>query len=126
MKTGQEIFDRAVCLLGYSDAGGAAVCGPQINGRALDLLNQVLADLWRLEREDDPQPLLSVHDEVPLSAAAREEAMPFGVAAYLAQTEGDGTNQQVFAALYAAKRNRVERPPRRRADALPVAEEGDA
>ena len=45
---------------------------------------------------------------------------PYGVAMFLAQAEGDGTNQQYYASLYQQKRNAVRRYPRRRQDVLPT------
>ena len=37
---------------------------------------------------------------------------------FLAQSEGDGENQQFYSSLYQQKRNAVKRPPVRRVDTL--------
>lgn len=120
MKTGNDVFNRAMMLLGYTDVDG------EVNGaqsaelfrRALDVLNQVLADLWPLERDDELVPMTSVNADVPLSAAAIENVMPYGVAMFLAQADGDGANQQFYASLYQQKRNVVKRPGHTRRDVL--------
>lgn len=120
-KTGGEVFRLAMSLLGYTGPDGA-VDGAQsaeLFRRGLDIVNQVLADLWPLERRDPFQPLVSLQQEIPLSAAAATDVMPYGAALFLAQTDGDGSNQAFFANLYESKRNRVRRPSARREDRLP-------
>lgn len=120
-KTGGEVFRLAMSLLGYTGPDGA-VDGAQsaeLFRRGLDIVNQVMADLWPLERRDPFQPLRSLQQEIPLSAAAATDVMPYGTALFLAQTDGDGSNQAFFAGLYESKRNRVRRPSDRRGDRLP-------
>lgn len=125
MKTGNDVFNRSMLLLGYTGVDGA-VNGAQsaeLFRRELDILNQVLADLWPLERDDDFIPMTSVNADIPLSAAAVENVMPYGVAMFLAQADGDGANQQFYASLYQQKRNAVKKPVRERLNAIPVPEE---
>lgn len=123
MKTGRDVFFRAMVLLGYTGVDGT-VDGAQsaeLFRRGLDIVNQVAADLWPLEKEKEEAfaPLKALTQEIPLSASAVENILPYGVAAFLAQADGDGTNQQFFTSLYQQKRNMAERPLKRRGDVLP-------
>lgn len=125
MKTGNDVFNRAMMLLGYTGIDGA-VNGAQsaeLFRRELDILNQVLADLWPLEKDTAFEPMTSVNADIQLSAAAIENVMPYGVAMFLAQADGDGANQQFYASLYQQKRNAVKKPVRERLNAIPVPEE---
>ena len=126
MKTGNDVFNRALLLLGYTGIDGA-VNGAQsaeLFRRELDVLNQVMADLWPLEKDEVYQPLVNVNENIPLSVAAVENVMPYGVAMFLAQADGDGANQQLYATLYQQKRNAVKKPLKTRADVLPAPAEG--
>lgn len=127
MKTGADVFERAMSLLGYTGVYGE-VDGAQsaeLFRRGLDIINQVTADLWPLEQgEADFVPLVSTQEALPLSPQAVEGVAPYGVAMLLAQADGDGTNQAFYAALYQQKRNGVRRLKRERADALPRPWEG--
>ena len=127
MKTGQDVLRRAMSLLGYTGVDGA-VDGAQaaeLLRRGLDVVNQVTAEIWPLEWPDAFRPLASLQEEISLSVYAIESILPYGVAMFLAQADGDGTNQQFFAGLYQQKRNAAERAPARRMDALPRVWEAD-
>ena len=121
MRTGLDVLNRSMRLLGYTDPSGNVDPGlsAELYKRGLDILNQVMAEIWPLEKSEDFAPLLSVHDEIPLSWSAVETVMTYGVCMFLAQADGDGTNEQFYAALYQQKRNAVKRLERRREDALP-------
>lgn len=121
MQTGGDMFRRAMSLLGYTDADGN-VNGAQsaeLFRRGLNIVNQVMAEIWPLERRDAYRPLSNINDAIPLSQYAVETVMPYGVAMFLAQADGDGTNQLYYASLYQQKRNMAKRPGCRRADRLP-------
>lgn len=122
MKTGMDVFLRAMSLLGYTGIDGVvdAAQSAELVRRGLNIVNQVLADLWPLEKTIQFTPMASIHEDVPLSVEAVEGILPHGVAMFLAQAEGDGTNQQYYASLYQQKRNAVRRYPRRRQDVLPT------
>ena len=122
MKTGMYVFLRAMSLLGYTGIDGVvdAAQSAELVRRGLNIVNQVLADLWPLEKTIQFTPMASIHEDVPLSVEAVEGILPYGVAMFLAQAEGDGTNQQYYASLYQQKRNAVRRYPRRRQDVLPT------
>ena len=102
MKTGMDVLQRALGLLGYTGIDGA-VDGAQsaeLIRRGLDTVNQVMADLWPLEKSIQYMPLLSI------------------------QADGDGANQQFFASLYQQKRCAVRRMGHCRGDVLPRVWEG--
>lgn len=127
MKTGNEVFRRAMSLLGYTGIDGAVNGGQsaELFRRGLDLVNQLLAELWPLERTDAYVPLTALYQEIPLSTYAVESIMPYGLAMFLAQADGDGANQQLYASLYQQKRNSVKRPQSRRMDTLPHIWQGE-
>ena len=108
--------------LGYTNASGEIDAGlsAELYRRGLETVNQIYAEVWPLEKSGEFQPLTSIGQEIPLSTDAVETVMPYGVAMMLAQADGDGANQQFYAALYQQKRNYVHRPAKRRGDVLPV------
>lgn len=122
MRTGNDVFRRAMSLLGYTGADGA-VNGAQsaeLFRRGLNIVNQVMADIWPLERKELHISRFPTSTTIfPLSQHAVESAILYGVAMFLAQSEGDGENQQFYSSLYQQKRNAVKRPPVRRGDVLP-------
>lgn len=130
MTTGMDVLNRALRLLSYTDASGNVdpALSAELYKRGLEVLNQVLAELWPLEHlpeeAENFAPLTSIQQELPLSVFAAQTAMPYGVAMFLAQADGDGSNQQFFASLYQQKRSAVTRPPRHRDDVLPRVCEG--
>lgn len=72
MRTGNDVFRRAMSLLGYTGADGA-VNGAQsaeLFRRGLNIVNQVMADIWPLERKDAYIPLSNINDDIPLSQYA--------------------------------------------------------
>ena len=84
MRTGNDVFRRAMSLLGYTGADGA-VNGAQsaeLFRRGLNIVNQVMADIWPLERKDAYIPLSNINDDIPLSQYAVESAILYGVAMF--------------------------------------------
>ncbi len=119
--TGTDVIERALSLLNYTDPHGRVDPRQtaELHRRCLPLLNAILADLLFIKR----QPLVemkSAVDEVPLDDADVLGMMPYGVAMLFAQSENDGDNQQLYAALYNQKRNTVTRENGRIKDVLPV------
>ncbi len=118
---GTDVVERALALLNYTDRRGKVdkKQAAEIYGRCLPLLNSVLADLLFIKR----QPLVemaSIMDDVPLDEATVIGVMLYGVAMMMAQSESDGDNQQLFAALYNQKRNTVTRENGRFEDKIPA------
>ena len=78
MRTGNDVFRRAMSLLGYTGADGA-VNGAQsaeLFRRGLNIVNQVMADIWPLERTDAYIPLSNINDDIPLSQRRRRKRHP--------------------------------------------------
>ena len=52
MKTGMDVFLRAMSLLGYTGIDGVvdAAQSAELVRRGLNIVNQVLADLWPMEK----------------------------------------------------------------------------
>ena len=121
METGQEILDRALQLLGYADGCGADEDSPRwqaLLDRGLAAVNQAYSDLWFIENDGVFTPLTALSGQVLLSSRGAGDILPYGVAMFLAQSEGDGDNQRLYASLYNQKRSAAARRPRRRQDTL--------
>ncbi len=119
--TGNEVFRQAMRLLGYTDTLGdpdSALNG-ELYKRGLAVLNQLMCDLSLSESGKIAPPLTSLRQELPLSERTARDVLPYGVAMLLAAAEGDGDNQQLFAALYDQKRVSVRQSYERRTDTLP-------
>lgn len=125
MNTGTDLFCRAMALLHYADSDSEAGAGENaaLLGRCLPLINQVYAELWYAVKPDEAfVPLTAPDQTVALPARVRETVMPYGVAMLLAQGEGDGNNQALFASLYNGRRASLCTEAERRCDVLPKGE----
>ena len=109
MKTGAEIRDRALTLLHYVDQAGRLRSDlyADLYARSLDIVNQIYGDLWYTTHTTTFEQLGSLADTVMLPGRIREDVMPYGVAMLMAQTIGDGDNQNLYASLYSRKRTRA-------------------
>ncbi len=119
--TGQEVFRQAMRLLGYTDTLGDpdSAQNTEVYKRGLTVINQLLCDLSLSESGTMAPPLSSLKQDVPLAEQTVRGVLPYGVAMLLAAAEGDGDNQQFFAALYDQKRVAVRQTYERRTDTLP-------
>lgn len=122
MNTGREVLYRALQLLGYTDGYGEVdpAQDAELMRRGITAITQILTDLrgiespgWVLEET------LSMDSPLPLSLDAINDIMPYGVAMLLAQSEGEGDSQAMFATLYNRKRASISRPLSRRVDVIP-------
>lgn len=122
MRTGRDVWERALRLLNYTDGNGRLDGGQyaELFKRALALVNQIYGELWFLEQEGAFRELTDLSQPLRLTVRSVHDVAPYGVAMLLAQTESDGDSQQLFAALYNQKRSAVNRAVRRR-DVLPGA-----
>lgn len=113
MKTVGEVINRAMVLLGYTDQFGTPDSEQYIAmyKRGIDFTNAICTDLARLENKTFKD-FISVDDEILLSEVTVNDIVPYGVAMWLAQSDNDGDNQQLFAGLYNAKRATTPRPQR--------------
>ena len=106
MQSGQDVFERALRLLNYTDAYGQpdGELYASLFKRGKAAVNQIYADLWHVARVDDFVPLTSMEQAIQLPSKQLQDVMPYGVAMLLALSEGDGDNQQLYADIYNRKR----------------------
>lgn len=106
MRTGRDVWERALRLLNYTDQNGRpdGLQYAELFKRALPLVNQIYADLWFSQQQGGFCELGHLDEQLHLSARLVQDVMPYGVAMLLAQTESDGDSQQLFAGLYNQKR----------------------
>lgn len=102
--TGSEMMKKALVLLGYTDSTGEISGEQRFRSRALTVLNGVYSDLFYIKHSDGFVPLNKITDNIELSERELNDVMPYGVAAFLAQSESDGDMQQTFISLYNSKR----------------------
>ena len=120
--TGLKMIETAATMLGYTNINGNLQLNARINSKSLVTVNQVYSDLWRVCYDIEFVPLKSIHEEIKLPERALNDVMPYGVAMFLAQSESDGDQQQLYSALYNRKRTGLSRKDSI-VDVLPVGEE---
>lgn len=99
--TGETAIEKALTILNYRDE---ALAGGQLMALGEAALQAVFTDLfYACAREGEPV-LPSRLDEILLPGRAVNDALVFGIAAFLAQALGDGDKQNYFALLYNRKR----------------------
>lgn len=113
----REIVNKALRRLGYTAADGNEQLTRRIHNRALDIANDVYADLWVKEHDTAFVPLAKLDDEINLTAKACA-IMVYGVAAFIAQSENDGDQQQWWIAVYNDKLKTLSAAVKRQ-DVLP-------
>ena len=95
----REIINKALRRLGYTTQNGNEQLTRRIMNRATDIVNDVYADLWRKEHDTSFKPLETPDDSIDLSDTALS-VMVYGVAAFIAQSENDGDQQQWWMTVY--------------------------
>ena len=122
MKTGEEIKNRALQLLNYTDQNGRlnSEMYADVTARVLPLINQIYSDVWYGLYDDGFEELGAVSDTVRLPRRVAADVMPYGVAMLIAQTIGDADNQSMMATLYNRKRALLTHL-RTRKDVIPYA-----
>ena len=95
----KEIMNKALARLGYTASDGNEQLTRRIQSNALDTVNGVYADVWRTSHTTDFVPLNRLDDEINLPAKATA-VMIYGVAAFIAQSENDGDQQQWWISVY--------------------------
>lgn len=101
--TGNDIVKRALTRLGYTSVNGNEALTRRVLNSATDTVNDIYADLWDKEHTEDFEPLNRLNDEIKLSNKALA-VMVYGVAAFIAQSENDGDQNQLWIAMYNKKR----------------------
>jgi len=120
--TGQQMFDKAMTLLGYTGSHNEISGKDELLTRGLAFINQIYSDLHYASAITDITDfvlLSNINDEIVLPTRVLYDVMPYGVAMFLALAEGDGDNQQIFSALYNQKRGSVKAPSTSIVDAMP-------
>ena len=102
--TGNEMMKKALTLLGYTDSTGEISGEQRFRSRALTVLNGIYSDLFYINHREGFVPLKNTTDNIVLPERELNDVMPYGVAAFLAQSESDGDQQQTFISLYNSKR----------------------
>lgn len=105
--TANEIFIKAIAVLGYSDNDGNSQLTQRITNRATAIFNLVYNDLRRV-CELPRKPIISLSDEFELPEEAHDVLM-CGVASYIAQSEGDDTQQYMWSTEYQQRRKTLSR-----------------
>lgn len=119
--TGQACLKQALRLLGYTDTLGSPDSAQytEFYKRGLAVVNQLVFELSAAETGRCAEPLASLRQPLPLTERTAKEVLPYGVAMWLASSQGDGDNQRLFAALYDQKRVAVCRESEQIHDTLP-------
>lgn len=105
-----SLFEKAMEMLGYASAEGISGRDDMLK-KALTLINNVYAELHyafvqRQGEEDNFVPLANINDSLNLPTVVLNDIAPYGVAMYLAQSEGDADNQSLYASIYNQKKVR--------------------
>lgn len=105
--TAAKIIDKAILMLGYN----ALKKTGSISGfeeAALCALNIVYADLYFLYKEENFCEISDASQPVDLPQKALFDVMPYGVAAFIASSQGDNDNQQFYSEIYNLKRKNLK------------------
>lgn len=115
--TVNEIFDRAVILLGYSNKDGGYDGLEILKSRVLCCVNQILADLTTKGE------LTNLSDTISIEGVGIE-AVIYGVAMLLALSICDNEKNVLFAGLYNVKRATYKSSVHQKKDTLPLDDGG--
>ena len=107
--TAADMERKITLLLGYTDGSGNIAQNTHLRQRTLTAINAVYADLYYSLGKTDFSPAMSPEDEIDLPERVLNDVMPYGAAAFLAQSENDGDQQQYYIMLYNQKRAALTR-----------------
>ena len=107
--TAAEMEKTVIRLLGYTDGSGSIAPSTQLRQKALTAINAVYADLFYSLGMTGFSPALSPESKIELPERVLNDIMPYGAAAFLAQSENDGDRQQYYIMLYNQKRAALTR-----------------
>lgn len=97
--TALQILERALMLLGYTDDGHCS----RIKSRAIAVINAAYVDVCRAARADYV-PIKSLSDVLTVENEIVCDVLVYGVAMFIAQSEGDTEIQSVYCDIYNKKR----------------------
>ena len=108
-----SLFEKAMEMLGYTSAEGISGREDMLK-KALTLINNVYVELYyafvqKAGDEDSFVPLANINDSLNLPTVVLNNIAPYGVAMYLAQSEGDADSQALYANIYNQKKVRGKR-----------------
>ena len=95
--TGNDIFETAIMLLGYTDSSRKFQDSSKLKERALCAINQIARDLGVCATAE------SLFDEIAFNDM-QSSAAPYGVAMLLSLIDGDSDKNTMFSSIYNAKR----------------------
>lgn len=101
--TGRDIVKRALIRLGYTSSNGNEALTRRVMSRATETVNDIYADLWGTEHTEDFEPINNLDEEIQLSNKAAA-VMIYGVAAFIALSEDDGDQNQLWITMYNRKK----------------------
>lgn len=107
--TAADMEKKIINLLGYTDGSGNIAQNTHLRQRALTAINAVYADLFYALGRTDFSLLPSPEHTIDLPERVLNDVMPYGAAAFLAQSENDGDQQQYYIMLYNQKRAALTR-----------------
>lgn len=107
--TAADMERKIINLLGYTDGSGNIAQNTHLRQRTLTAINAVYADLFYSLGKTDFSPAMSPESEIDLPERVLNDVMPYGAAAFLAQSENDGDQQQYYIMLYNQKRAALTR-----------------
>ena len=105
---GSEILNKTLSILGYSEPDGNIHLSQVVRNRALPLLNICVAELSRCTGVEY-SPIASLSDEINLEGAALYEALPTGMAMYIAVALSDSAAASFFTEQYRKKKASLSR-----------------
>ncbi len=116
---GNQILQRALTLMGYTDQNGEidSEAARSANRHGLAAVRQIYSELSYASGKA-PAAVTAMSMPLPLSQRLLEEVMPYGVAMLLAIAEGDTNTEAAFALIYNRKRGLLTQTEQR-IDALP-------
>lgn len=104
--TAQKIIEKALLLLGLGDMQGNTA-DPRFQSSALSAVNAVYADLFFVKGGKGFTEISDTSQSIEFDEKILYDVMPYGVAAFIAQSLGDMDNQQYFSMIYNTKRKTV-------------------
>lgn len=107
--TARQAVNTALDLLGYTDNNGNEQLTRRIMNKAVSVVNTVYSDLWGVvQGPAEFVPVKTLSEDIALAGRAAE-AFPYGIAAFLAQSENDGDQQQLWMSVYNRRRAGLSR-----------------
>nr|DAO88777.1 MAG TPA: hypothetical protein [Caudoviricetes sp.] len=101
--TAKEMISKVIILLGYSDEQGNT-SDSRFQVISKNALNFVYSDLFYCLNSEGFKEIKALSEEIPLPERILYDVMPYGVAAFIAESLGDGEKQQYFAVIYNSKK----------------------